>query len=590
MQHKVKLLIGLLFSSVLLVVMTSVTARPALAADPNPPTSTVKLIFIHHSTGGNWLADETPGQPSGGLGQALMNNNCFVSATNYGWGPDSIGDRTDIPNWPEWFTGPNSSTYLEALYNESGQNVGDFGAWSRLTADPGGENEIIMFKSCFPNSDLYGTPDDPPLDAPNDPFTVANAKAVYNDILTYFATRQDKLFIVITAPPLMESATTAKRAANARAFNNWLVDEWLTDYPHANVAVFDYYNVLTHPDNHHRWHGSQIEHIQAAATNVSAYPSGDSHPSSAGHRKATAEFVPLLNVYYNRWQAGDTSTAPTEQPTEQTPEAEPTSNPTPPAESPPTPTDTPADMPSKSPVGSIDDFESDSIWGASADAGSAITCGPETGAVHSGANALHLHYEILSDGWGDCGHHFDLVQDWSGGMGLSFWLRADGAPEWATLMLFSGDPNSPTPFEFALEIEGQDWTQMTFPWSDFVRSPWADDGGLDEIDPARITGYGISLGPGDGDMWIDDIDLVKEADTAPDPAEEAEKTEVAESTEVEGEGETSTSGDETSAEDGGGLGLCGSAVLPLSMAALALVCRRCKTVNSKRKENWKERE
>ena len=41
-----------------------------------------------------------------------------VSATNYGWRPNSIGDRTDIPNWPEWFTGPNSSTYLSALYNE----------------------------------------------------------------------------------------------------------------------------------------------------------------------------------------------------------------------------------------------------------------------------------------------------------------------------------------------------------------------------------------------------------------------------------------------------------------------------------------
>ena len=49
--------------------------------------------------------------------------------------------------------------------------------------------------------------------------TVANAKAVYNDILTYFATRQDKLFIVITAPPLMESETTDPiHAANARAF------------------------------------------------------------------------------------------------------------------------------------------------------------------------------------------------------------------------------------------------------------------------------------------------------------------------------------------------------------------------------------
>jgi hypothetical protein len=99
-------------------------------------TSLVKLIFIHHSCGGNWLADENE-DPYGELGIALMNNNYFVSATNYEWGTNSIGSRTDIPNWPEWFTGPDSSTYLNELYNESDQNIGTpsdwwyFGDWSR---------------------------------------------------------------------------------------------------------------------------------------------------------------------------------------------------------------------------------------------------------------------------------------------------------------------------------------------------------------------------------------------------------------------------------------------------------------------------
>jgi len=104
-----------------------------------------------------------------------------------------------------------------------------------------------MFKSCFPNSDLEGNPDDPPLATPDDSLTVANAKAVYNALLTCFATRQDKLFIVITAPPLAEGDTTAAHAANARAFNNWLVNNWLTGYTHHNVAVFDFYNVTIQP-------------------------------------------------------------------------------------------------------------------------------------------------------------------------------------------------------------------------------------------------------------------------------------------------------------------------------------------------------
>ncbi len=140
---------------------------------------------------------------------------------------------------------------------------------------------------------------------------MSNAKAVYNEILTYFQTRQDKLFVVITAPPLMESETDASRAANARAFTGWLVNDWLDGYAHSNVAVFDYYNVLTAPDNHHRWYDGAVRHDVNTSSNFAYYPSGDSHPNSTGHRKATEEFVPLLNVFCNRWKEGGGSATTT---------------------------------------------------------------------------------------------------------------------------------------------------------------------------------------------------------------------------------------------------------------------------------------
>jgi len=285
--------------------------RPGMCgANSAPPTTVVKLIFIHHSTGGNWLAAPNEDQPYGGLGSALMNNNYFVSATNYGWGPEeSIGDRTDIPDWPEWFTGVNSATILAALYAENGQNIGDWGSWPRLGTDPGGENRVIMFKSCFPNSDLFGEPTDPPGTEPNDQFTVSNAKAVYNNLLTYFQNRQNKFFVVITAPPQNRNAyaedyqTPEHRAANARAFNNWLVNNWLSGYPYKNVCVFDYFNVLTGADNHHRYFEGAIQHITTTDNNFAAYPTdeSDSHPNTAGQLKAAEEFVPLLNYYYNRF-------------------------------------------------------------------------------------------------------------------------------------------------------------------------------------------------------------------------------------------------------------------------------------------------
>ena len=73
------------------VTLIAALARPLpaeAAVNTAPPAAPVKLIFIHHSTGESWLADD-----HGGLGLALRDNDYFVSDTNYGWGPDEIGDH-----------------------------------------------------------------------------------------------------------------------------------------------------------------------------------------------------------------------------------------------------------------------------------------------------------------------------------------------------------------------------------------------------------------------------------------------------------------------------------------------------------------
>ncbi len=178
-----------------------------------PPASPVKLIFIHHSTGENWLNDT-----DGGLGVALRDNRYFVSDTNYGWGSSMaasrglpIGSTTDIGDWYTWFRGTNAASYAAALFAESGQNSG----YSRLATDPGGENEIIVFKSCFPNSGLGGTASETPpaidvnplkgQDSGSATHTVANAKGIYIDLLGYFGAHPEKLFVAVAAPRLCTS-------------------------------------------------------------------------------------------------------------------------------------------------------------------------------------------------------------------------------------------------------------------------------------------------------------------------------------------------------------------------------------------------
>ena len=300
----------------ILFMLTVASRCVEVSATISPPAEPVRLIFIHHSCGSNWLSDS-----NGGLGIALRDNNYYVSDTNYGWGPDSIGSSTDIGHWWLWFRGPDITEYLNALYAESDQHS----SYSRMTTEVSGENEIIMFKSCYPNSALKGDVNDPVPEIDDNPLrgqscgsqyhTVANAKGIYIDLLEYFKTRPDKLFIVVTAPPLTDDTY----ADNARAFNNWLVNDWLTDYTVGNVFVFDFYNVLTtnggdpntndlglETGNHHRWWNGGTQHTtdgdDDANPNVLEYPTGDNHPSKAGNEKATAEFTPLLNNVYSDFQ------------------------------------------------------------------------------------------------------------------------------------------------------------------------------------------------------------------------------------------------------------------------------------------------
>jgi hypothetical protein len=315
-----------LLSGVLLAASLSAWAQPQNAS---PPSSPVRLVFVHHSTGQNWLADG-----DGRLGIALRDNSYFVSDTNYGWGPERpgggpIGDTTDIGHWYDWFSGPQRDTYVAALYAESAPHS----SYSRLATNPGGENRVVLFKSCFPNSALGGSPSDPvppieanPLrgeDAGSAAMTVANAKGIYVELLKYFRTRVEKLFVVVTAPPLVASSTSPAEAANARAFNDWLVQDWLDGYPYRNVAVVDFFDVLTsnggstrtnNPNvndlgwadgNHHRFRNGAVEHTRTVANHVSAYGSGggsDSHPTAAGNLKATGELVSLVNVAYHCWK------------------------------------------------------------------------------------------------------------------------------------------------------------------------------------------------------------------------------------------------------------------------------------------------
>jgi hypothetical protein len=268
------------------------------------PRQALHLLFIHHSCGGQLLADRGIARekypdsciylthPNGGsLRTALKRSNYLVHEASYG---SSLGRETDVCAWRAKFSG----------------RMGDIlacGGQDRML--PGdARNSVVIFKSCYPNSliDAEGRePGDP--DSPER--TTANYKAAYRAILSFFAGHPETLFVAMTAPPMARPVPGVRGLAKgmirsllgrsdpvelvgrrARVFNDWLGDMdsgWLKGYGSKNVVVFDCYDILT----------------GRGGSNWSRYPTGagmDSHPNREGNTRAANAFTPFLNMAVRR--------------------------------------------------------------------------------------------------------------------------------------------------------------------------------------------------------------------------------------------------------------------------------------------------
>lgn len=250
-----------------------------------PPGEPLDFLFIHHSVGGQLLADPGPEEGAsaihsthpngGGLRRLLQEAGYRVHEASY---DSEVGHQTDIPHWPAKFGGEMHRVLRVRMQDE--------------LLPEGERNDIVAFKSCFPNSDFRSDGQ------------VAEAKQSLQALLPSFRAQPDTLFVYFTAPPVAPRLSSdpawkwvAKRvlgrgqtperlresAARARAFNRWVAasDGWLSGYDGDNVVVFGYFDVLT-----------------GGSGDLLAFPTGDghdSHPSSEGQRRAAGAFVPFLN-------------------------------------------------------------------------------------------------------------------------------------------------------------------------------------------------------------------------------------------------------------------------------------------------------
>jgi len=491
--------ISIIILSMIALFLFSAAAPAQQQSNPQPPEEIVKLIFIHHSCGENWLADGY-----GNLGRELAANNYFVSDTNYGWGPDGIGDRTHIPDWMEWFRSAQTDSIMQAVFSESGQNSG----YTRANNDPGGENTVVMFKSCFPNSELSGSPNDAAGSYAD--LSVGGAKYVYNELLQYFASRPDKLFVVVTAPPVSNRAN----AKNARAFNNWLIHSWLAEntYKLSNVAVFDFYNVLTGKGAHHHFQNGKIEHT-TTSSNTLHYPSSDDHPSEKGSQKATDEFIPLLNIYYHTWQASKPQQ-------DLEPESDTGAEVEESAGLEPSLRENSADAALPVPAGLIDDFEGENLsgtngwepfWGDTAS--TSINCGITSEMAHDSSRSLEIDFNVSANDWATCSFLYDTPQDWSTAQGITFLLHASQAGLVFDVDVLTGSSDALQTFQYTVETQqesAQGWAPVSLRWEDFHRVEWEENAGSPFANLESVSGFALGFSTytdtdNMGTIWVDDL-------------------------------------------------------------------------------------
>jgi hypothetical protein len=258
------------------------------------PVGKIDLLFIHHSTGGQLLADLGANEGryciyrshpnGGGLRRKLEERGYVVNEASY---ESAVGNDTDMFHWL-----PKFRDRMDAVLATRDQD-------ERLPAPR--RNRIVVFKSCYPNNEFVGE-GQPPGDPGGPALTYWNARATLAALLPEFAKHPDVLFVYMTAPPMAPKRSEPaykwlarkvgvfrplvpleRSAPLARRFNDWVTSPsgWLAGYAGTNVAVFDYYDVLT-----------------GGTSDLSAFPSGrgdDSHPASEGQARAAELFVPFLD-------------------------------------------------------------------------------------------------------------------------------------------------------------------------------------------------------------------------------------------------------------------------------------------------------
>jgi hypothetical protein len=225
--------------------------------------SPIRILFMHHSTGGNLIREGEVREGLAVLGyefwdhgyneEGLSDSRGEPTGTRF----DVPGDNTDPDGWAAVFAQP----ILVPPANTLGRML---------------EYDVILFKSCFPSSNIA------------DEESLAGYEAYYLAIRDVVDQHPDRLFIAFTPPPLVPNETEPANAGRARRWAEYLAS---ADYAgeRRNLAVFDFFSLLAGTDG----------------TLRSEYriDEWDSHPNQRANETIGPLLVSFVNEAVARWRS-----------------------------------------------------------------------------------------------------------------------------------------------------------------------------------------------------------------------------------------------------------------------------------------------
>jgi hypothetical protein len=261
-------LLALVATAVVVVAGCGGTGAPAERSQDTPGTVLTNLFFLHHSVGDGIVVQ--------GNMRGYFNKYNRAHSTRFRfWDHGYNGDGLRNPQ------GQSTGT----SYNIPDDNTDPDGLWRLwISSAPAyvqcrnlilNNHQVIAFKSCFPSSAI---PDNA---------TLAQRKRWYLAMRAFFDTRPDKVFVVMSTPPLHRLATNPTEAKNARRFANWLKSPtYLSGHP--TVVCFDLFDRLAAPDD-----GSPRANMLKYRYEGS-HTGSDSHPNGLADRTVGPIFAQAL--------------------------------------------------------------------------------------------------------------------------------------------------------------------------------------------------------------------------------------------------------------------------------------------------------